>query len=804
VNAAADRCVLCGLEWDGQPVTVSVDGVELAFCCPGCANVHAILSERGDLAGGVDPCDTDLFKRSLSLGLISSRRSTDDSPQLSTVNGLLSTEESVFQLSGLRCASCAWLIARALERERSVVSVDVSFASDLMRIRHSPQLLPPSRIVDCVSSLGYTATPFTARDGDDVDERDDLLLRFGVAAFLWLNAMTLSAALYVGYFEQIPDAFRRAIPVLLMALSAPAVIYSAWPILRVAALGLRDRLVRTETFLALGIIVAYGYSVAETARGGPHVYFDTACAIVTLALARKWIERAARARTRASLALLFRSLPKKARLLHGGRERVIAIDRLQPGDWVLVKAGERIPADGEVLAGDSETDESLVTGESRRVAKGEGDPVVAGTLNLTGPLTVRTVRRAADSALAQMVTAVDRALTSRAAIERVADRIARVFVPTVVIVALATCATLWFTGSATRTDAVMRAVAVLVIACPCALGIATPLAITAAVGAASRHGVLITKAEVLESVSSLDLLVLDKTGTATTGEFVLTNTPPDRTLRMLAAVEAGSEHLIGRAIVEAARRRGIVLPIASFVDIEPGLGIRGYVDGRLVVIGSREFVEGASREAEQTAVSAERVGHTAVFYRIGRDTGDVLVFGDTPRREAPALVRRAHADGMRVLLLSGDSDVTTRAIAARIGADEYIAGARPADKVAVVEERQARGRHVVMVGDGVNDGPALAQANLGIALSSGADLAMHASTMIVTRGDLERVSDALALARRTLRVIRQNLFWAFFYNTGGICLAVAGLLHPVAAAVGLILSSVTVIANSMRVASTRL
>jgi heavy metal translocating P-type ATPase len=802
VDTAADRCALCGLDWDGQPITVVVDGVELAFCCAGCANVHAILSERGDLAGGADPRDSDLFKRSLSLGLVS-RQSTVDSRQ-STVDSRLSTEESVFQLSGLWCGSCAWLIARALERERGVVSVDVSFASDLMRICYAPQLLPPSRIIERVSTLGYTATPFTGRDGDAEGERDDLLLRLGVAAFLWLNVMTVNAALYVGYFEQIPDAFRRTIPVLLMLLSAPAVCYSAWPILRRAVLGLRDRFVRMETLLALGILAAYGYSVVETVRGGAHVYFDTACAIVTLVLAGNWIERTARAKTRASLALVFRSLPKKARLLHAGHERFVAIDRLQPGQRFLVKPGERISADGEVLAGDSEADESLVTGESRPVVKGEGDQVVAGTLNLTGPLTIRAVRCAADSTLAQMATAVDRALTSRAAIERVADRIARVFVPAVVVIAVVTCVTCWFTGWTTRTDAVMRAIAVLVIACPCALGIATPLAITAAVGAAARHGVLVTNAEVFESVSSLDLLVLDKTGTVTLGEFSLTNAPADAALRMLAAVEAASEHLIGRAIVEASRRRGIVLPIASFVEIESGLGIRGYVDGRLVAIGSREFVDGISRETEQTALSAERIGHTAVFYRIGRDPAGVLVIGDTLRREAPALVRRAHQDGMQVLLLSGDSDATTRAIAARIGADEYIAGARPHDKVTLIRERQARGHHVAMVGDGVNDGPALAQADLGIALGSGADLAMHASRMILMRGDLERVGDAFALARRTLRVIRQNLFWAFFYNTAGIGLAVAGLLHPVAAAAGMILSSAAVIANSARVTSTRL
>ncbi len=790
---------MCGIECDGIAIAARVEGVDLAFCCAGCANVHAILSERGELGPGADPRETELFRRSLALGLVSRQAAVvsrdEDRPT--------ATEESVFQLSGLWCGACAWLIAHALERERGVVSVDVSFASDLLRVRYVPQRLPPAQIVERVRSLGYGAVPFTTRDGDIAAERDDLLLRLGVAAFLWLNMMTFNAALYVGYFEQIPDAFRRTIPFLLMALSAPAVFYSAWPVFRLAWLGLRQRVVRMETLLALGILSAYGYSVVETIRGGAHVYFDTACAIVTLVLAGKWIERAARANTRRSLALLFRSLPKKARLLVDGRERFVAIDRVKPGETFLVKAGERVPADGTIVAGTSDVDESLVTGESRPVTKADADAIAAGVLNLTGPLTVRAMRTAADSTLAQMVAAVDRALSSRASVERTADRIARVFVPAVVAVAAATCAGAWLTGAASPADALMRAVAVLVIACPCALGIATPLAVTAAVGAASRSGVLVTDAQVLEAVRGIDLLVLDKTGTVTTGDFALVEPPSDARLAILAAVEQSSEHLIGRAVVDAARRRGLVWPTASSVAVVPGSGIRALVEGRLVVIGNRGFVGDLRRNVEDRALSAERVGQTAVFYRIGRDTADVLVFGDTLRPGAAELVRRARADGMRVALLSGDSEATTRAVAARIDADEYVAGALPDRKVAFVRERQQLGRKVAMIGDGLNDGPALASADLGIAMGSGADLAMHASAMIITHGDLTRVADAFALARRTLATVRQNLFWAFFYNTAGIGLAAAGLLHPVAAAAGMILSSVTVIANSTRVASAR-
>jgi heavy metal translocating P-type ATPase len=631
-----------------------------------------------------------------------------------------------------------------------------------------------------------TASRACVRYGLDWD--GDLAARLVVAGLLWASL----------------QLFASANPMRLMALAAPAVFYSAWPILRLGAAGIPERRIRMETLLSLGILADYGYSVIVTLRGDAPVYFGSVCAIVTLVLAGTWIERTALAKTRVSLARLVGSLPTKALVVaRDGREQAVPVEELTPGEWFLVHAGERIPADGEVIAGDSEADESIVTGESTPIIKGEGDAVIAGTMNLTGTLTVRAARTAADRTLARMVHALEHALASRATIERAADRVARVFVPAVAAIAIATCAALWLAGRAAPPEAVARGIAVLLIACPCALGIITPLTITAAVSAASRHGVFVTHAEALESVPALDFLVLDKTGTVTMGDGALVDAPPDGVLRMLAAVEQASPHAIGRAIVAAARRRGLVLPIATFVEIEAGFGIRGYVDGRLVVIGNRAFVDDIGQDAEWQALSAERVGHTAVFYRIGRDPVGALVFDDTLRHEAVALVRRAQADGMRVLLLSGDSAATTHAIAARIGADEYAGGLSAAEKVDLIRKRQGAGRTVVMIGDGEHDAAALAQADLGIAVGSGAGLTAE-KTMVLVRGDLDRVADTFALARRMLRVARQNLFWACGCHIVGIGLAVGGLLHPVAAAGGLVLSSVAVIRNSKRVVSARL
>ncbi|MBS1858018.1 MAG: cadmium-translocating P-type ATPase [Acidobacteria bacterium] len=764
--AAVHPCALCGL-----------DTREPRFCCAGCENVYAILVESGVIAGGQDFRQTDLYRESLRLGLIANPAKGDAPP----IPEGAETREAVFHVGGMWCNSCGWLIEHALAKTRGVVSAEVLFASDLLKVRYCPQYLPKERIVDRVAAVGYRAGEYTGQSDAADAERKDLLLRTGIAAFLSLNVMTFSLVVYASYFGSVAGWAGRFVPFLLMALATPSVFWCAAPILRLAWAGARNGVLRMESLLSLGILTAYGYSAAEAFRGGQHVYFDTACAIVTLVLTGKSIERAAKDRAARALTLLHRLMPTKARIVQEGRERFVAVDALTPGAVFLVKPGERIPADGVVVTGSSHADESVLTGEARPVAKAPGDAVVSGSVNGGGVLEVRATRTGGDSTLAQIVRVVEQAAASRTRIERTVDRIARVFIPAVLAIALFTFAGWWWrTGS--PADSLMHAIAVLVIACPCALGIATPLALTFAVSAASRRGILVSDTRVLETIRGIDVVVLDKTGTATEGEFRLLSAAGDTSrMRQLAALEAYSEHPVARAIVAGHGD----LPPARDVAVTPGQGIEGTVDG------VHYFVRRGDGAPDSPS--------TTVSFGWDGEARGTLTLGDRVRPEAAALCAGLRARGIRTLLLSGDSPAATEAVAREIGATEWIGGALPARKVEVLRELQAAGQRVAMIGDGVNDAPSLAQADLGIALGSGTAIAIQAAPLVLMKRSLTAVLDTLDLAGRTFAIVRQNLFWAFLYNVFGILLAVTGVLTPILAAGAMILSSLSVIGNSRRI-----
>ena len=760
-------CTLCGLESGSQ-----------AFCCVGCRNVHAILVESGVMASGQNFRDTALYQESLRLGLISKPSET-----LPEIPETAETREAVFQLSGLWCGSCGWLIEHALGRVRGVKSAEVLFASDLLKVRYAPQYLPVERILERVAALGYGASEYTGRDAGGDAERKGLLLRTGIAAFLSMNAMMFSLVVYASYFERITGGYGRAIPFILMALATPSVFYCGWPILRLAWAGARQGVLRMETLLAMGILAAYGYSVALAFAGNPHVYFDTACAIVTLVLAGKTIERAAKDKTTRALTLLYRLMPNKARVVVDGRERFVSLAALGPGTVFRVKAGERIPADGTVVEGRSHADESVLTGESVPRAKGPGDTVISGSINMGGVLEVAATRVASDSTLAHIARTVEQAAAHRTRLERGVDRAARVFIPAVLALAALTFAG-WEWGTGHAGTALMHAIAVLVIACPCALGIATPLALTSAVAAAGKHGLLVSDARVLETIRRVDVVVLDKTGTATTGEFSLLEVAGD-TSRMaeLAAVEACSEHPMGRALGPSSLK-------ASEVSIHPGMGISGVVNGTRYFIGNRQL-------ASALAGPASGQPH-AVYFGWDQAVRGSMAFGDRIRPETAVLCAGLRRRGIRTMLLSGDAAQATEAAAKAIGADAWRAEATPVDKIAIIRELQQKGAVVAMIGDGVNDAPSLAQSDLGIALGTGADIAIEAAPLVLMNRPLDAVIGALDLAGRTFRIVRQNLFWAFAYNAVGITLAAAGVLNPIMAAGAMVLSSLSVIANSRR------
>jgi heavy metal translocating P-type ATPase len=802
-------CDLCSLPLGRSPVERAFESGTKNFCCAGCLNVYTILLESGVIAQGGDFRASEIYQQSLRLGLIFNGR-VERPPLPEGVE----TKEALYQVSGMWCTACGWLVEHALMREYGVISAEVLFTSDLLKVTYAPQYVEPGRIPGRVCSLGYRAVDYGSEEETGRAEWRDFLLRLGLAGGLWMNVMLFSLVVYAAYFQgAVAGWARHAVPFVLMGLATPAVFYSAWPIHRLAWFGLRERVIRMEALISLGVLAAYGYSTAQAFLGGPQLYFDTACAIVTLVLAGKALERGAKEKTAKAVSMLYRLMPKKARLCQEGRERFVSLDAVQAGMTVLVKPGERIPVDGVVIEGTSSVDESVVTGESEPRSKAAGAEVVSGSLNSDGVLTLRVTRAGDESTLARIIRAVERALASRMPMERFVDRVSRHFIPAVIGISLATFAGCLLAGLP-FTAALLRATAVLVIACPCALGIATPLATTTAIGAASHHGVLIRDAQILERFRSVDVVVLDKTGTATEGEFrvrelALAPVAAGRAgaavrdpLALLASIEAYSEHPLAQGVVRYALGQSVEPMEARGIEVRAGMGIAGTVAGVRVAAGNRRMMaaEGvpAAGELESKAQTWEAEALTVSFFAVDGEAAGALAFGDRVRAETPALVHALSERGVRTALISGDAEATTARIAARLGISEFRGEVAPADKAEAVRAFQKHGAVVAMVGDGINDAPALAAADLGIAMGTGADLAMHAAPVVLMGGSLMRIVETFDLAARTLRIIKQNLFWAFFYNVIGISLAVTGVLNPILSAAAMVFSSFSVIGNSLR------
>jgi heavy metal translocating P-type ATPase len=801
------QCDLCGLGVGRHPFEQSFDDGAKQFCCLGCLNVYTILLESGVVASGADLRDSEVFKKSLALGLVSNAESVERAAVIPTD---APTKETLLHVSGMWCSACSWLIEHSLRREPGVVSAEAFFASDLVKVKYCPQFVPPERITKQIEQLGYHASEFDPDNERAHSEKRDLVLRIGVAGFLWLNIMTLSVPLYVGYFQEISPSVRFLFPFILMVLAAPVVFYSARPILHLAWTGLLNGTIRMETLLATGILAAYVYSSIQAFRGETLVYFDTAAAIVTLVLLGKMLEKGAKERTTRAISMLYRLMPKKVRLLSAGTERFVSIDALETGDLFVVKAGERIPADGIVTDGDSHADESMLTGESSPISKSPGSAVVSGSLNLGNVLQVRATKVGADTTLSQIIGHVERAVSSRSDVERTVDAVSRIFVPSVIVAAAVTFAVCFGLGFTTVDEALMRAITILVIACPCALGLATPLAITAAVGSASANGILVSDSRVLEKVRNIDAVVFDKTGTITEGRFELIDSVTENEgidfetvfLPKLAAVERYSEHPLGAAVVNRAESIGAKLPEAAAIEVRKGAGIAGTVNGERVFVGNSRMASEAARPVSamlaRTVTEWEGAGSTVAYFGTNGELDGAIAFGDRVRPETAPVISELRERGVRSIIVSGDSRVTTEFVARSVGADDFQAGALPEDKTEAVARLQQQGLKVAMLGDGINDAPALAQADLGIAMGSGTDIAMKAADIVLMGTSLRKMLDVFALSAKTRRIVRQNLFWAFFYNTLGMSLAVTGILNPIAAAGAMFLSSLSVIGNSMR------
>jgi Cu+-exporting ATPase len=736
------------------------------------------------------------------------------------VNAPASAQRLDLPIEGMTCASCAGRIERNLNRLDGVQAT-VNYATERASVRFDAQRVTPGELVAAVEAAGYAAqlpsseaAPARAEDPSSALRRR---LAFAAVLSLPVLALAMIPALQFDYWQWLS-----------LQLATPVVLWAGWPFHKAAWQNLRRGAATMDTLISVGTLAAWGWSVVSLffleaglpamrmpfqlitsrAAASDTIYLEVASVVTTLILTGRYFEARAKRRSGAALKALLELGAKDVAVLdEDGRERRVAIGELQVGDCFVVRPGEKIATDGVVEEGSSAVDQALLTGESIPVEKHRGDEVVGATVNAGGRLVVRATKVGSDTALAQIGRLVTEAQTGKAPVQRLADRVSAIFVPVVIALAVATLG-FWLAGGASAAFAVTTAVAVLIIACPCALGLATPTALLVGTGRGAQLGILIKGPEVLESTRRVDTIVLDKTGTVTTGRMqvrdviVAGDCERRELLRLAGALEHASEHPIARAIASAAESEGGALPgVESFSNRE-GLGVEGIVEGHAVVAGRpsllAEWGQRLPAELEAARSEAQARGQTVIAVGWDGAARGLIVVADSAKPSSAAAIAEFTALGLRPVLLTGDNAATAGAVAAEVGIAEVIADVLPADKAGVIRGLQDEGRVVAMVGDGVNDAPALAQADLGLAIGTGTDVAIEASDITLVSGDLLAGADAIRLSRRTLATIKGNLFWAFGYNVAALPLAAVGYLNPLIAGAAMAGSSLFVVANSLR------
>ncbi|GAB4347260.1 MAG: heavy metal translocating P-type ATPase [Desulfobulbaceae bacterium] len=779
----------------GGRITGRIDGRELHFCCRGCQGAYLLITGAG-LGSFYER------RSSAEAGIPEGAFTTEYSDEYlqsfvsEQGDGLL---ELSFIVGGIRCAACVWLIETFLARTDGVVEARINYSTHRGRVVFDPRSISPAEIFHQLVRLGYVPRPFTRDAARAMQEEEGrgLLIRFGTAAFLSMQLMGYSIALYGGYFSGMEPPTRTLMQYFAALVATPVVFFSGAPFLKGALRSLRNRTPDMDLLIGLGVLAAYFYSLWALVWGG-EVYFETPAMIVTLILLGRIFEHNARGRARGAIDRLLSLAPDTARLVRDGETRIVDAASLGVDDIILVAPGERLPVDGVILEGETDMDESVLTGEAKPVRRRGNDRVLSGSLNVATAVRVRVTRTAADSFMASINRMIEEAQHRKAPVQGTADRVAGLFVPAVLLIALAT-ALYWWMRFADPASGLLSGVAVLVVACPCALGLATPTAILVATGVAAGRGILFRGGDTLEMTGRVTLAAFDKTGTLTEPFPKVVDIRPagiseTELLSLAARLEAGSSHPLARGIMAKAREEHIAAA-AEGSTIIPGRGVRLMQEDEILLAGSRSFLAENDiplpimEESELTEVHVAENG----VYR------GCILLDNRLRPGAAEMVRSLAGLGLRTALLTGDHPRSAEQVARQAGITAWAASMAPEDKTEWVRSRLDEGELVLMAGDGVNDAPALSAASVGCAMGGSTDVALETSDLVLVKNELLRLPEAIQLARKTLAVIRQNLFWAFSYNLVALPLAATGRLAPVYAAAAMAASSVCVVANSLRI-----
>ncbi|GAB4540172.1 MAG: heavy metal translocating P-type ATPase [Thermodesulfovibrionia bacterium] len=836
-----------------EAVYDEIDGRRAVFCCTGCNAIYRIIHEQG--------LDEFYEKR---LGWKPGRpelRDVREEDFREFIKEVSEKERELeFIISGIRCASCIWLIEHILKKTEGVTEIRVNYATHRARLRWSPQKIDLNEILKKITSLGYTPKPALVTEAEEElkRERRDLLIRFGTAAFFSMQLMIYTSALYAGYFQGIEENLRRAFQLIAWALATPVMFYCGYPFMRNTMRGLKNRALNMDVLIFLGSFSAYAYSVAiiflnllqPSAFVKYEVYFDTSAMIITLILLGRYIEQGAKLKASSAIQALLSLQPLEARLLRGSEEILTPVKELKPDDMIIVRPGEKIPADGVIINGSSEIDESMLTGESMPVFKEHGSEVFSGTININGRLIIR-VKTVKDTLLSKITQAVLDAQTKRPRIQGLADRIVGVFVPAIIMIALSTF--LYWSFNADRVTALMNAVSVLVIACPCALGLATPLAILIGSTGLYSSGIIIKDGNIIEKVAMADTICIDKTGTLTEGKpsliKIISYEKSEEELHLIAgSIEHQSEHAVAKAITRDIKKERL-LSVKNFQSIA-GMGVKGMIDNQEVLIGNIRFLESSGiKITESQRKDFEHYsmkGYTITGLAIDGRLHGWFIISDRIAPSASMVIMELKKKGKDIVLLTGDQRRVAEEVSKALGIEKLYAEVLPVEKAEIIKRLKAEGLRLkteerlkaeggrlktevyknsfknlqpkalslkpclkpkafslIMVGDGINDAPALAVADAGIATGGATDIAMESAQAVLMKNDISLLIPLINISEKTLRIIKQNLFWAFSYNIVAIPLAVSGRIHPIISALLMALSSLLVVGNSLRLKSSK-